>query len=163
MMPVLIDATEGLAGAAGVPFSMWESNSICRYLAHREGRIDLLPDEPHRRALVEMWMDWQGGELKQQLALRVHGAGAQERAASGRRADRGRRRGLESPHGDAGRTAGRVGRALRAGRALHAGGRGAGLGDASLACRAHRARRAAAGRGLLPAPAGAPGFHPARA
>jgi glutathione S-transferase len=63
MMPVLIDATEGLAGAAGVPFSMWESNSICRYLAHREGRIDLLPDEPHRRALVEMWMDWQGGEL----------------------------------------------------------------------------------------------------
>ncbi|RZI60742.1 MAG: glutathione S-transferase [Rubrivivax sp.] len=58
MMPVLID-DEG----AGSAFSMWESNSICRYLARREGRIDLLPDEPRQRALVEMWMDWQGGEL----------------------------------------------------------------------------------------------------
>ncbi|ANH69444.1 glutathione S-transferase N-terminal domain-containing protein [Mitsuaria sp. 7] len=56
MMPVLID--EG-----GQPFSMWESNSICRYLAQREARVDLLPVEPRRRALVEMWMDWQGGEL----------------------------------------------------------------------------------------------------
>lgn len=63
MMPVLIDATATADHDAGTPFSMWESNSICRYLAHREGRIDLLPDEPRRRALVEMWMDWQGGEL----------------------------------------------------------------------------------------------------
>ncbi|OWQ84723.1 glutathione S-transferase [Roseateles aquatilis] len=66
MMPVLIDATDAAArpgGDAAAPFSMWESNSICRYLAHREGRIDLLPAEPHRRARVEMWMDWQGGEL----------------------------------------------------------------------------------------------------
>ena len=68
MMPVLIDeaADAGRAepsGRSGAPFSMWESNSICRYLARREGRVDLLPDEPRRRALVEMWMDWQGGEL----------------------------------------------------------------------------------------------------
>lgn len=62
MMPVLIDEAGG-TGQAGASFSMWESNSICRYLARREGRDDLLPDEPRRRALVEMWMDWQGGEL----------------------------------------------------------------------------------------------------
>jgi glutathione S-transferase len=59
MMPVLIDDD----AADGPPFSMWESNSICRYLVQREARVDLLPDEPRRRALVEMWMDWQGGEL----------------------------------------------------------------------------------------------------
>lgn len=58
MMPVLIDDDGSEAS-----FSMWESNSICRYLARREGRVDLLPDEPRLRALVEMWMDWQGGEL----------------------------------------------------------------------------------------------------
>lgn len=63
MMPVLIDATDRARGGQGEPFSLWESNSICRYLALREGRIDLLPAEPHRRARVEMWMDWQGGEL----------------------------------------------------------------------------------------------------
>lgn len=63
MMPVLIDAEAGPGTEAGTPFSMWESNSICRYLARREGRDDLLPDEPRRRARVEMWMDWQGGEL----------------------------------------------------------------------------------------------------
>ena len=63
MMPVLIDAEAGPGTEAGTPFSMWESNSICRYLARREGRVDLLPDEPRRRARVEMWMDWQGGEL----------------------------------------------------------------------------------------------------
>ncbi|WP_431049716.1 glutathione S-transferase C-terminal domain-containing protein [Roseateles sp. L2-2] len=62
MMPVLIDETD-TAGQAGAPFSMWESNSICRHLARREGRVDLLPDEPRQGALVEMWMDWQGGEL----------------------------------------------------------------------------------------------------
>lgn len=59
MMPVLIDGVDEREAS----FSMWESNSICRYLAHREGRVDLLPDDPRQRALVEMWMDWQGGEL----------------------------------------------------------------------------------------------------
>src|SRR5262245_23864074 len=37
----------------------WESNSIVRYLAAREGRIDLLPTAPAERAQVEKWMDWQ--------------------------------------------------------------------------------------------------------
>jgi glutathione S-transferase len=44
-------------------FVLWESNTICRYLAGREGRSDLLPLEPAARARVEQWMDWQAGEL----------------------------------------------------------------------------------------------------
>jgi len=42
---------------------LWESNTICRYLASREGRTDLLPREPAPRAQVEKWMDWQLSEL----------------------------------------------------------------------------------------------------
>jgi glutathione S-transferase len=42
---------------------LWESNTICRYLAGRAGRADLLPDEPWQRAEVEKWMDWQATEL----------------------------------------------------------------------------------------------------
>ncbi|CAB5722633.1 Glutathione S-transferase GstB [Delftia tsuruhatensis] len=53
MVPVLLD--DG--------FVLWESNSICRYLATRQRRVDLLPAEPRARALVEQWMDWQATEL----------------------------------------------------------------------------------------------------
>lgn len=53
MVPVLIDGD----------FVLWESNSICRYLAMREGREDLLPRKAQARARVEQWMDWQAGEL----------------------------------------------------------------------------------------------------
>lgn len=53
MVPVLVDGD----------FVLWESNSICRYLAGRESRADLLPSAPKARALVEQWMDWQAGEL----------------------------------------------------------------------------------------------------
>ncbi|UXH78807.1 glutathione S-transferase C-terminal domain-containing protein [Roseateles amylovorans] len=78
MMPVLIDARVprastvageapvlqgGVSGAPGAVFSMWESNSICRYLVDQEGRVDLLPTAARERALVEMWMDWQATEL----------------------------------------------------------------------------------------------------
>ena len=42
---------------------LWESNTICRYLASRERRTDLLPNEPAPRAQVEKWMDWQLAEL----------------------------------------------------------------------------------------------------
>ena len=42
---------------------LWESNTICRYLASRQGRADLLPNEPAPRAQVEKWMDWQLAEL----------------------------------------------------------------------------------------------------
>ncbi|MET0210107.1 MAG: glutathione S-transferase, partial [Burkholderiaceae bacterium] len=60
MMPVLIDAR---GESPSAPFTLWESNPICRYLAAREARSDLLPDDPQARALVEMWMDWQASEL----------------------------------------------------------------------------------------------------
>jgi glutathione S-transferase len=42
---------------------LWESNTICRYLAAKAGRDDLLPEDPRRRAVVEQWMDWQATEL----------------------------------------------------------------------------------------------------
>jgi glutathione S-transferase len=44
-------------------FVLWESNTICRYLAGREERTDLLPAEPRARARVEQWMDWQASDL----------------------------------------------------------------------------------------------------
>ncbi|HEX7639185.1 MAG TPA: glutathione S-transferase family protein, partial [Burkholderiaceae bacterium] len=44
-------------------FVLWESNAICRYLAARHGRVDLLPADPAARARVEQWMDWQATEL----------------------------------------------------------------------------------------------------
>lgn len=44
-------------------FVLWESNSICRYLAARAGRDDLLPVAPQARAQVEQWMDWQASDL----------------------------------------------------------------------------------------------------
>ncbi|MCW5659369.1 MAG: glutathione S-transferase [Burkholderiaceae bacterium] len=42
---------------------LWESNTICRYLAGKHGRTDLLPLEPLARARVEQWMDWMATEL----------------------------------------------------------------------------------------------------
>ncbi len=42
---------------------LWESNTICRYLAAQHGRSDLLPASPRGRAEVERWMDWQATEL----------------------------------------------------------------------------------------------------
>lgn len=53
LVPVLVDGATVL----------WESNTICRYLAGREGDGDLLPIEPRARARVEQWMDWQATEL----------------------------------------------------------------------------------------------------
>jgi glutathione S-transferase len=44
-------------------FVLWESNTICRYLACHHGRTDLLPAEPQARAGIEQWMDWQVAEL----------------------------------------------------------------------------------------------------
>lgn len=43
--------------------TLWESNTICRYLANKHRRTDLLPAEPMARAQVEKWMDWQATEL----------------------------------------------------------------------------------------------------
>ena len=44
-------------------FVLWESNTICRWLAAEHRRDDLLPSAPRDRALVERWMDWQATEL----------------------------------------------------------------------------------------------------
>lgn len=44
-------------------FVLWESNTICRYLAGAHQRFDLLPQAPRERAIVEQWMDWQISEL----------------------------------------------------------------------------------------------------
>jgi glutathione S-transferase len=44
-------------------FVLWESNAICRYLARRHDRSDLLPVEARAQADVERWMDWQATEL----------------------------------------------------------------------------------------------------
>lgn len=53
LVPVLVDDHGPL----------WESNTICRYLADRHGRADLLPAPSRARALVEQWMDWQATDL----------------------------------------------------------------------------------------------------
>jgi glutathione S-transferase len=53
LVPVAIDGE----------FVLWESNTICRWLAAEQGRDDLLPAAPRPRALVERWMDWQLGDL----------------------------------------------------------------------------------------------------
>lgn len=53
LVPVIVDEN-------GV---LWESNVICRYLAMKHGRDDLLPANARQRALVEQWMDWQSTAL----------------------------------------------------------------------------------------------------
>jgi glutathione S-transferase len=53
----LVPVIEDEAGA------LWESNTICRYLAAKHGRADLLPANARARAGVEQWMDWQATDL----------------------------------------------------------------------------------------------------
>jgi glutathione S-transferase len=57
LVPVILDRDRGQ------DVVLWESNTICRYLAGRADRADLLPPDPLARARVEQWMDWQAGEL----------------------------------------------------------------------------------------------------
>ena len=40
-------------------FTMWESNSIVRYLAAKYGPGNLEPTDPNARARAGSWMDWQ--------------------------------------------------------------------------------------------------------
>jgi glutathione S-transferase len=42
---------------------MWESNTICRYLAATRGGERLYPRDPTERTHVERWMDWQLSSL----------------------------------------------------------------------------------------------------
>lgn len=60
MVPVLIDENDGAKSV------LWESNTICRYLATAYGdgaATSLLPRDALARAHVEQWMDWQATEL----------------------------------------------------------------------------------------------------
>jgi glutathione S-transferase len=53
LVPVIVDGDAVL----------WESNTICRYLAGKHGRDDLLPRDALPRARIEQWMDWQATDL----------------------------------------------------------------------------------------------------
>ncbi len=44
-------------------FTLWESNTIVRYLAAKYGAGSLWPEDPAARALAEKWMDYQLGTL----------------------------------------------------------------------------------------------------
>lgn len=44
-------------------FTLWESNTIIRYLASRYDGSQLYPSEPQARARVDQWIDWQASEL----------------------------------------------------------------------------------------------------
>lgn len=44
-------------------FTLWESNSIIRYLAHRYALESLYPRNAHARARVDQWIDWQASDL----------------------------------------------------------------------------------------------------
>jgi glutathione S-transferase len=59
LVPVLRDPS----AHGGRGLLLRESHTICRYLAARAGRHDLLPAEPAARAVVEQWMDWTATEL----------------------------------------------------------------------------------------------------
>ncbi|WP_236238312.1 MULTISPECIES: glutathione S-transferase family protein [Pseudomonas] len=44
-------------------FTLWESNSIIRYLANRYGDAACYPTEAIARARVDQWIDWQASDL----------------------------------------------------------------------------------------------------
>jgi len=50
-------------------FSLWESNTIVRYLAARFSRGGLWPESPETRALAERWMDWQLSTLVRPVSM----------------------------------------------------------------------------------------------
>lgn len=53
LVPVIVDGD----------FVLWESNTIIRYLANRQGAETLLSRDPRRRAEIEKWIDWQATEF----------------------------------------------------------------------------------------------------
>ncbi len=44
-------------------FTLWESNTIVRYLSAKHGAGSLWPEDPGERALADKWMDYQLGTL----------------------------------------------------------------------------------------------------
>lgn len=53
-VPLLVDGT----------FTLWESNTIVRYLAARYGGGRLWAEDPAERSLAERWMDWELATLQ---------------------------------------------------------------------------------------------------
>ncbi|WP_095136464.1 glutathione S-transferase family protein [Pseudomonas sp. Irchel s3a10] len=67
-------------------FTLWESNTIIRYLAGNYGGADLYPTEARTRARVDQWIDWQASELNRSwsyalMSLVRKSADYQDRAA----------------------------------------------------------------------------------
>jgi glutathione S-transferase len=58
-VPLLVDGA----------FSLWESNTIVRYLAAKHGYGTLYPAAPEERALAERWMDWQLSTLIRPVSI----------------------------------------------------------------------------------------------
>lgn len=58
-VPLLVDGT----------FSLWESNTIVRYLAAKHDLGGLCPSAPEARALAERWMDWQLSTLIRPVSI----------------------------------------------------------------------------------------------
>jgi len=50
-------------------FTLWESNTIVRYLAAKHGLGGLYPPSPEARALAERWMDWQLSTLVSPVSI----------------------------------------------------------------------------------------------
>jgi glutathione S-transferase len=64
---------------------MWESNTICRYLATTRNGEHLYPRDPAARTHVERWMDWQLGLVRTRPEALDHAAveAARRRALAG--------------------------------------------------------------------------------
>jgi glutathione S-transferase len=54
-------------------FTLWESNTIIRYLSKRYGASGFYPNEAKRAALGEQWMDWQLNSLNDAFTPMFHG------------------------------------------------------------------------------------------
>lgn len=50
-------------------FTLWESNSIVRYLCAKHSTGRLYPEDPARRADAERWMDWQLSTLARPTSI----------------------------------------------------------------------------------------------
>ncbi|HLT01857.1 MAG TPA: glutathione S-transferase [Geminicoccaceae bacterium] len=48
---------------------VWESNACVRYLAARYGAGSLWPEDPAKRVLADMWMDWQQTTLLPEMTV----------------------------------------------------------------------------------------------
>jgi len=58
-VPLLVDGS----------FTLWESNTIVRYLAAKHGLGRVCPRSPEARALAERWMDWQLSTLVRPVSI----------------------------------------------------------------------------------------------